>query len=215
MYLSIYSAPSIGGSRCFRIKSPRPVGAGLTSSLLAQSNPEIMNAAFMINGVEKNINQAVTLDAAQLGAFHKPGPNCGPLCIAPFSAAGNVPTVGEREVINFVANVVSAGEGLLVDSRTPQDRAAGFIPASVNVPQNLVQPENPYMADILQALGARAFEGTLNFSDAMPLVIFDDGPTTSDALTLVAGLIGAGYPSEKLSYYRGGMLVWTALGLNT
>ena len=191
------------------------VGAGLTTSLLAQSSPEIMNAAFMINGVEKNIDQAVTLDAAQVGAFHKPSPNCGPLCIAPLSAASNVPTVGEREVINFVASVVSVGEGLLVDSRTPQDRAAGFIPASVNVPHNLVQPENPYMDDILQALGARAFEGTLNFSDAMPLVIFDDGPTTNDAPTLIAGLIEAGYPSDKLSYYRGGMLVWTALGLNT
>lgn len=198
-----------------RVATALAVGAGLTTSLLAQSSPEFINAAFMINGVEKNINQAITLDQSQIGAFHKPSPNCGPLCIAPLSAASDVSNVGEREVINFIANVVSAGEGLLVDSREPQGRAAGFIPASVNVPFNLVQPENPYMSDILQALGARAFEDTLNFSDAMPLIIFDDGPTTSDALSLIAGLIEAGYPSEKLSYYRGGMLVWTALGLNT
>lgn len=39
-----------------KVAAALAVGAGLTSSLLAQSNPEIMNAAFMINGVEKNIN---------------------------------------------------------------------------------------------------------------------------------------------------------------
>ena len=124
-------------------------------------------------------------------------------------------TIGEREVIAFVSNFVSSGEGLLIDSREPENRNAGFIPASVNVPVSLVQPGNPFMADIMQAMGARSFEGTLNFSDAMPLVIFDDGPTTSDAAALIAQLVAAGYPTEKLSYYRGGMLVWTALGLNT
>ena len=55
----------------------------------------------------------------------------------------------------------------------------------------------------------------MNFSDAMPLMIFDDGPTTSDATALITQLIAAGYPADKMSYYRGGMLVWTALGLNT
>lgn len=191
------------------------VGLGLTTALLAQSSPEILDVAFTLNGVEKSIRQTETLDTAQVSAFHKPGPNCGPLCIAPLAASSAVPTVGEREVIRFIADKVALGEGLLIDSRQPEDRAAGFISASVNVPYSLLQPDNPYVADIMQALGARAFEGTLNFSDAMPLVVFDDGPTTNDASTFIAALIAAGYPAEKLSYYRGGMLVWTALGLNT
>tara|TARA_R110002051_G_scaffold7035_9_gene33095 strand:- start:8029 stop:8652 length:624 start_codon:yes stop_codon:yes gene_type:complete len=191
------------------------VGVGLTTSLLVQSSPEILSAAFTLDGVEKSFRQTATLDAAQVSAFHKPDPNCGPLCIAPLAASSAVSTVGEREVIRFVADQVASGEGLLIDSRQPEDRAAGFITASVNVPFNLLQSDNPYVADILQALGARAFEGTLNFSDAMPLVVFDDGPTTNDAPTFIANLIATGYPAEKLSYYRGGMLVWTALGLNT
>lgn len=83
------------------------------------------------------------------------------------------------------------------------------------MPTSLVQPENPYLSDIMLALGARSFEGTLNFSDAMPLIIFDDGPTTLDAPALITQLLGQGYPADKISYYRGGMLVWTALGLNT
>ena len=36
-----------------KVAAALAVGAGLTTSLLAQSSPEIMNAAFMINGVEK------------------------------------------------------------------------------------------------------------------------------------------------------------------
>jgi len=183
--------------------------------LLAQSSPEVINAAFTLGGVEKTFQQSMTLDAAQIAAFHRPGPTCGPLCITPQTAATGVQTVGEREVINFVTNTVSAGEGLLIDSREPDQRAAGFITASVNVPASLVKPDNPFMADIMTAMGARSFEGTLNFSDAMPLIIFDDGPTTADAAALIAQLIAAGYPADKLSYYRGGMLVWTALGLNT
>ncbi len=191
------------------------VGAGLTTSTLAQSTPEPMKASFMLAGIEKSITQSASLDAGRIAAFHRPASACTNPCIAPLAAAAGVQTVGEREVISFVANVVTKGEGLLIDSRNPQDRAAGYIAASVNVPTDLVAPDNPFMADIMQAMGARSFEGTLNYSDAMPLVIFDDGPSTSDAPALIARLIAAGYPASKLSYYRGGMLVWTALGLNT
>lgn len=198
-----------------KIVAALAVGAGLATSLFAQTSPEVINAAFTLGGVAKTFDQSVTLDSAQIATFHRPDPSCGPLCITPQTAANGVQTVGEREVIAFVANVVSAGEGLLIDSREPDRRSTGFIAASVNVPTSLVQPDNPFMSDIMTALGARAFEGTLNFSDAMPLVIFDDGPTTSDAPALITQLISVGYPADKLSYYRGGMLVWTALGLNT
>jgi hypothetical protein len=67
----------------------------------------------------------------------------------------------------------------------------------------------------MQAMGARSFEGSLNFADALPLMVFDDGPSTTDAPNLINSLLALGYPAEKISYYRGGMLVWTALGLNT
>lgn len=188
---------------------------GMGSALLAQSNPEIIEAAFTLGGVEKSFGQSQTIDAALIAKFQTFDPLCGAICISPLEAAAGVQTVGEREVISFVATQVSAGAGLLVDSREPDDRAVGFIPASVNVPTSLVQPDNPYLADIMLALGARSFESTLNFSDAMPLIIFDAGPTTSEATDLITQLIAQGYPASKISYYRGGMLVWTALGLTT
>ncbi|MDG1864148.1 MAG: rhodanese-like domain-containing protein [Yoonia sp.] len=191
------------------------VGAGLGTSLIAQANANVIKAGFTIGGVEKTFQQSQSLNSEDISAFHNPSAVCAPLCIAPLSAAAGVQTVGEREVIGFVADVVSQGNGLLIDSREPEDRAAGFIPASVNVPASLVQADNPFLTDIMHALGARSFEGTLNFSDAMPLIIFDDGPSTSVASGLITQLITQGYPADKLSYYRGGMLVWTALGLNT
>ena len=103
----------------------------------------------------------------------------------------------------------------MIDSRNAADRTSGFITASVNVPGKLLLPENPFLNDIMQAMGARSFEGSLNFADTLPLMIFDDGPSTTDTPNLINSLLALGYPAEKISYYRGGMLVWTALGLNT
>lgn len=191
------------------------VTIGLGSGVSAQSNDLASNASFVFNGLQKNIRQASTLDAARIAAFLKPDDTCAPLCLTPARYSGDIATIGEAEVITFLAQAVARGTGLLIDSRLPESRANGFISGSVNVPYSLVSEENPYMPDIMQALGARSVEGALTFTDAMPLVIFDDGPSTTDAPNLISALLFAGYPSDKISYYRGGMLVWTALGLNT
>jgi nucleoid-associated protein YgaU len=76
------------------------------------------------------------------------------------------------------------GAELLIESRPPSERAAGFLPASISVPFTLITPENALLPDILAALGARSMLGTYNFSDAMTLAIFDAGPTTMDAAQL-------------------------------
>ncbi len=191
------------------------VAIGLGTSVYAQSTELAKNASFLFNGIQKNIQQATTPDASRIAAFLNPTQDCAPLCLTPVRYSGAIPTVGEQDVINFLGSAVASGDGLLIDARTPDDRARGFIAGSVNVPHALVGPDNPYMPDIMQAFGARSFDGMLNFTDALPLVVFDDGPSTLDAPQMITALLAAGYPSEKISYYRGGMLVWTALGLNT
>lgn len=191
------------------------VAVGLGTSVGAQSDDLAQKASFVFNGTQKNIQQANTPNASEVAAYLKPQEDCAPLCLTPVAYSDVVPTLGEVEVIDFLTSAVSSGKGLLIDSRMPEDRAHGFIAGSVSVPHVLVSPDNPYLPDIMQALGARSFEGMLNFSDALPLVIFDDGPSTMDAPQLISALLDAGYPSDKISYYRGGMLVWTALGLNT
>jgi hypothetical protein len=43
----------------------------------------------------------------------------------------------------------------------------------------------------------------------------DSGPATQDAAALIVDLLAAGYPPEKIGYYRGGIQVWTTLGLSS
>ena len=188
------------------------VALGLGSAALAQS---ASLATFTFNGVQKSISQTTRIDVSTLAGFYQLDPNCAPLCIAPLNAAAGITTIGENEVINFLKTTVSIGDGLLIDSRNPDQRAQGYIAASVNVPLALISADNPYLDDIMKALGARSNGGTLNFTDALPLVIFDDGPSTMDASAFIMALRQIGYPAEKIQYYRGGMLVWTALGLST
>ncbi|MFT4742361.1 MAG: hypothetical protein ACI91Z_000333 [Yoonia sp.] len=191
------------------------ISIGLSTSVIAQATDDAVNVGFNVGGVAQFFAQSETIDAAQVASHFRTSPSCNGPCLAPLAVANNVPTIGEREVISFVATKVADGKGLLIDSRNVDDRGTGFISTSVNIPSALLQPDNPFLNDILQAMGAREFQGTLNFADALPLVVFDDGPSTLDAPNLITTLLNLGYPADKMSYYRGGMLVWTALGLNT
>lgn len=188
---------------------------GLSTSLFAQTPDDTLNVGFSVGGVEHSFAQATAIDTAQVASHFRTSTTCNGPCLAPLTAANNVTTIGEREVISFVATKVASGDGLLIDSRNINDRGTGFISTSVNIPGALLQPGNPFINDILQAMGAQELQGALNFADVLPLVVFDDGPSTLDAPDLISTLIDLGYPADKISYYRGGMLVWTALGLNT
>jgi hypothetical protein len=187
-------------------------GAILATAVSAQTNIGAADTSFTFHGQQKTITQA---DRADTVSFYDLHGGCDGLCIAPDISADGVETVTENAVIEFMANDVAAGTGLLIDGRLPSDRALGFLPASASVPYTLLTPENPLMPDLLQALGARTMLGVNNFSDAMTLVVFDAGPTTMDAHRLVNALLDAGYPAQKIKYYRGGMQVWSALGLTT
>ncbi len=139
---------------------------------------------------------------------------CPPDCIQPVTAAPGVVTFAELEVITFLEQVVSSGQGLLVDARAPDQFATGSIPGAVNIPHSTVEETNRYRGDILQALGAIVTgEDTFNFDNAMALTIYCDGPWSRDAFDTINHLVEAGYPAEKLTFYRAGMQGWVQLGL--
>lgn len=188
---------------------------GLSSVLTAETLPVTADAVFTFNGQEFVISRTSTVDPTAISAISQSNNNCLAPCLSPMSAAENVPTLGELDVIQFMSSQVASGDGLLIDARLPRDRATGFIPASVNIPAATVSSENPYRDEILMALGAEQFQGIFNFNDAISLVVFDGGPATQDAPKLIVDLLAAGYPTEKIAYYRGGMQVWTTLGLST
>jgi len=183
---------------------------GFGTAAAADTLPVTANAVFTFNGEEIVISRTSGIDPATIAA-----PTCQSPCLTPITVANGVATLGELEVIDFLSTEVETGDGLLVDARLPADRAASFIPASVNIPSATLAPENPFRNEILMALGAVEFQGIFDFAEARSLVVFDAGPATQDAAMLIADLLDAGYPADKVSYYRGGAQVWAMLGLST
>jgi hypothetical protein len=57
-------------------------------------------------------------------------------------------------------------------------------------------------------------ESSPSFAGAFSLVIFGSGPDDGTARDAIQHLLGAGYPANKIKYYRGGASTWSALGLN-
>ncbi len=155
-------------------------------------------------------------EAAVTGEFARTSRACPPYCIQPMRALRNVETVGELEVLAFLQDQVAAGSGVLLDVRVPEWFAKGAIPGAVNVPFATLEADNPYRNDILAALGATPTGGeSFDFSGAVSLVVYCNGPWSDQSLRVVRALREAGYPAEKLNYYRGGMQDWLMLGLTT
>lgn len=160
------------------------------------------------------VSQAPAADMTRLRELAQVDGPCDGLCLMPTVVTQGVPSVAEREVISFLGQAVPNGQGILIDARDTESRGAGTIPGATHVPAAVLDPSNSYRIDILMALGATRTGNTLDYSTAAPLMVFDNGPADSDAAAMIAALLEAGYPASKLSYYRGGMLVWVALGLS-
>ncbi len=150
-------------------------------------------------------------------SFAKTSRPCPPFCIHPMQAAIGVETVGELELLNFLATKVRTNRGLLVDARLPDWYQRGTIPGAVNIPWTILTsgPDNPFTAKILRALDAVEENGEWDFRRALELLLFCNGPWCDQSPRAIKNLIALGYPPEKLHYYRGGMQVWQLLGMTT
>lgn len=169
---------------------------------------------FTLNGQTYTIARTQDPAATLTGDFARTARACPPDCLQPMTAAEGVATVGELELLSFLENAVSDGDGLLIDARMPDDHTTGAIPGAVNVPHMTLAADNRYRDDILQALGAvPGDDSALDFSNAMSLMIFSGGVWSGDAPTAIDHLVAAGYPPGKLFYYRGGMQAWVQVGL--
>ncbi|MGJ8603269.1 MAG: rhodanese-like domain-containing protein [Marivita sp.] len=181
------------------------IAAALVSgtSIYAQSATITENASaftFTMNGTEMTVTRS--------------GPSCPSSCIQPIAVAAGVETLGELEVIGFLQTAVSNGSGLLVDVRMPRTFSSGSLPGAVNVPVATFLPNNPYRSDLLTALGVSNADNAPVFGTAFTLVVFGNGPDDGNARDAIQNLLVAGYPTDKIKYYRGGASTWSALGLN-
>ena len=127
---------------------------------------------------------------------------CPPFCIQPISPAEGVTTIGELEVLDILADP----EAILVDSRKVKWYLGGTIPGSVSIPFDEV-------GDRLDELGCEIDFDGWDCTGAKEVALFCNGMWCGQSPTAIRAMIGAGYPVDKIRYYRGGMQDWRILGL--
>jgi rhodanese-related sulfurtransferase len=172
------------------------------------------------------------------GYFAKTARKCPPFCIHPMKAAPDVETIGEVELFEFMETQLRDGTGVLIDARTPTWYKKGTIPGAVNYPftEFSLPPEDPAWEEIFVKFGAKPAQdpgliekamqgmglsgerlqsGKWDFSNAKNLVLFCNGPACGQSPHAIKGLLAAGYPAQKLFYFRGGMQMWELWGLTT
>ena len=151
--------------------------------------------------------------------YDKTSRECPPYCVQPMQLAPGVETIGELELIDYLARA-DAGEGVLViDSRTPPWTALGMIPGAVLIPYTRLDPataEPRSVAELMELeFGVVRAEGLWNFGSAKTLVFYCNGPWCGQSPTNIRALLEYGYPAHKLKWYRGGMQAWEQLGFTT
>ncbi|PIE12646.1 MAG: sulfurtransferase [Rhodobacterales bacterium] len=142
----------------------------------------------------------ITGDFAQIA---RPCPN---FCIQPITPVEGVRTIGELEMLEALQDPTVK----VIDSRVRPNFESGTIPGAINMPYT-------EMADRLEELGCEVdFEGYECGGDEVPTIaMFCNGPWCGQSPAAIQRIVKAGYPVEKIMYYRWGMQGWHMLGLTT
>lgn len=110
--------------------------------------------------------------------------------IQPMNAAEKVVTVSELELNDHIEKGLQ-----VIDSRKHDNPVTPTIKGSVNIPHT-------EMAERMDELDRE-----------QQAIFFCNGPQCPQSPTAIRTLLEAGYPPEKILYYRGGMHDWITLGL--
>jgi rhodanese-related sulfurtransferase len=178
----------------------------LASPALAEPvniTPDTASVTVMTDTGPAEISRIQDNDHQVTGEWALTSRPCPNFCIQPMSPAEGVTTVGELEVLAALQDP----ETLVVDSRVLADYRGGTIPGAIHIPYTQT-------VDRLDELGCEVdFDGFL-CDNARPVVLFCNGPWCGQSPTAIRRMIEAGFPAERISYYRGGMQVWRMLGLS-
>lgn len=188
---------------------------GPAASQEVRITPDLPELRLTLQGEEIVISRLQDGEAVLEGEAALVARPCPPHCIQPMRVAAGVEPLGALEVIWFLQAEVASGAGYLLDVRMPAAFAAQRLPGAVNVPGVTLAPENPALRDILIALGGREVGGGLDFAEAPVLAVYGSGPVDDSAAQAVRYLLAAGYPADKLRYFRGGLQEWLQFALTT
>jgi rhodanese-related sulfurtransferase len=183
--------------------------------------PEIGSVDVMHNGtkvtIERNQDNKNTIDPK----YAVTSRNCPPFCIRPIVLAPGVETIGELEIMEYLQQLETDKNLMVIDSRTPDWVDHGSIAGAVNIPWTKLDAKNgatelDIELIVIDEFGAtKSDAGEWDFSNAKTLVLFCNGMWCGQSPRNIYFLLALGYPAEKLKWYRGGMQTWNVLGLST
>jgi len=127
---------------------------------------------------------------------------CPPFCVQPMIPAEGVTVIGELELLDMLTDPLS----LVIDSRVVGNFKGGSIPGALNIPYTEV-------SDRLDELGCEIDFDGFDCQAAKTVALFCNGPWCGQSPSAARKMIAAGYPADKIFYYRGGMQNWRMLGL--
>ncbi len=198
-----------------------PASAFSADELAVNITPELASVEVTHNGkkttIMRNQDQKNTVNED----FAKTSRKCPPFCIQPATLAPGVETIGELEMLDYLAKMNAGDTSILViDSRTPDWVRKGTIPGAVNIPWtslNPLQGADPMSITELMEdqFHAKQLEGLWDYSNARTLVMFCNGMWCGQSPNNILNLLRFGYPAHKIKWYRGGMQDWEILGLTT
>ncbi|WP_317705354.1 rhodanese-like domain-containing protein [Methylomarinovum caldicuralii] len=145
--------------------------------------------------------------------FDKTSRPCPPYCIQPIRAGAHVETLGELETISWLQKRAAGDNVVILDVRLPLWRERGTLPLALNLPLTQFQQQLPHLLE--RHFGARHQGKDWDYAAAKTLVLFSNGPWDPDAYEAIQILLAAGYPPERIKWYRGGMQSWLSFGLTT
>ncbi|MEW8507600.1 MAG: rhodanese-like domain-containing protein [Candidatus Thiodiazotropha sp.] len=171
------------------------------------------------------------------GYYAKTARKCPPFCLQPMQVDPNVATIGEVELFEFMETKLRDNKGFLIDARTEEWHQRGTIPGSINIPFTVLSKAGTAENDaVLKRFGGkpRGEVGAISrkleqmgilgsedktekwdFTNAKELVLWCNGPECGQSPRAIKGLLGVGFPADKIYYYRGGMQMWQLWGLTT
>ncbi|MFA6314573.1 MAG: rhodanese-like domain-containing protein [Sterolibacterium sp.] len=121
-----------------------------------------------------------------------------------------VPQPGVRPVTEIeVLQALNDPATMVIDMRDEDEPLEATIPNSYHIPFNELE-------DRMGELGCvRRTNTQWDCAKAPDIIAFCNGPVCPQSPIGIASLVRAGFPVGKISYYRGGMMDWEALGLTT
>lgn len=122
----------------------------------------------------------------------------------PFVPLKGVTAVTEIEVLH----ALNDEDAVVVDMRMEAYFLEETIPHAINIPYTEIELH-------LDQLGCEKLDNGWECSKAKKVYAFCNGPVCPQSPIAIKTMVKKGFPVEKIYYYRGGMLDWSALGLTT